>query len=119
MRPIHLAMALSLALTMATTPAHAQQASGTRAGPWMINLKIGPSFGISGNPDLQNQVALVIDAGYAVTPDRNGYIVFSPQFQLAGDIANVIMIPLGFQYDIPIRPVPGRSTPSCSCRRSG
>jgi hypothetical protein len=98
-----------LALALALTPASAgaQQADGGKAGPVMINLKLGPSFGISGSPDLQNQVALVLDAGFAVTRDRNAYIVFSPQFQLAGDVANVIMVPLGFQYDIAIRPVRG------------
>jgi len=77
--------------------------------------------------------ALILDFGVAVTPDHNGYIVLPLQFQLheigTGQVCvqfdvlgrciqfapgaasvnpwQVVMVPIGFQYDIPIKAVPG------------
>jgi hypothetical protein len=70
---------------------------GPKSGNMLANMKIGPSFGLGAMP---TQFALELDAGYAVTKDGNGYVVVSPQFQF-GDVTMVV-IPAGFQYDIPI-----------------
>ena len=68
-----------------------------KAGPILANMKIGPSFGLGAMP---TQFALELDAGYALTKDNSAYVVFSPQFQF-GDVTMVVL-PAGFQYDIPI-----------------
>jgi hypothetical protein len=74
-----------------------------KTGNWMFNFKIGPAFDLSNGV---TQGLLAFEIGYAVTPDHNGYITLAPQFQVAGFFSWII-IPVGFQYDIPIKSVPG------------
>ncbi|MCS6913439.1 MAG: hypothetical protein RMK29_17105 [Myxococcales bacterium] len=78
----------------------------------MFNLRMGGAFGVyygSGSgyyyvrgPDF---FVLQPEAGFAVTKDRNGYLLAPVQFELTPGLA-VVMLPFGFQYDIPL-PVPG------------
>jgi hypothetical protein len=81
--------------------------SDEKAGRFMGNLKIGPAFlayPTYGSGVTLAQAALVLEFGYAVTPDRNGYLLFPLNFQMSS-FASFISIPIGFQYDIrlPIR----------------
>ncbi len=74
-----------------------------KVGPFMMNFRFGPSIW------LQDQVydyvdsrllgSFAVDIGFAVTPDRNGYIILTPQVQGRPGFANV-GLPIGFQYDI-------------------
>lgn len=73
-----------------------------KSGRFMANLKIGPAIGVK---DANTQFALMLDGGYAVTPDGNGYVVLALQFHFAGGTTGVI-VPAGFQYDFAL-PVPG------------
>ncbi len=105
----------------------------TKKGIFMFNLKFGAAIGLrdvvtGAGPDVPSVrsadfFALVLDFGVAVTPDRNGYLVLPLQFHVhdtgcttvfgqtcvgtVNDPWQVVMIPLGFQYDIPIKAVPG------------
>lgn len=85
------------------------QAQGSKVGPWMFNLKLGGAIGVSYyGPYLGRGIdyfVLQTEAGYAVTRDRNGYLILPLSFELTPGVAT-IMIPFGFQYDIPL-PVPG------------
>jgi hypothetical protein len=75
---------------------------GTKPGPFMFNLKFGGAFSAYyyyGTGYGLHQFALQTDAGFAVTPDRNGYIVVAPQFEFGSGLTT-IMLPAGFQYDI-------------------
>ena len=78
----------------------AGEARADDAKKLMVNFKVGPSFGVAGDPDLGTQVALELDGGYAII--EHGWLTFSPQFQLGGDVANALVLPIGFQYDIEI-----------------
>ena len=102
-----IAAALGIGLALGTLLAAPAARAQDKAGPVMLNFKVGPSIAVSGNPDLGTQVALVLDAGFAVTPDRNGYVIFPLQFQLGGDVATVLMFPLGFEYDVALPAAPG------------
>jgi hypothetical protein len=76
-----------------------------KAGPWMANLKIGPSIGAYQAP---TQFGLELEIGYALpfVPGRNAYITFPFQFGFSGGVT-MIAVPFAFQYDIPIRQVRG------------
>jgi hypothetical protein len=79
---------------------------GTKSGPIMLNLKMGGAFGAYYyGPYLGHYFVLQTEVGFAVTRDRNGYLILPLTFELAPGAAT-IMIPFGFQYDIPL-PVPG------------
>ncbi len=96
----------------------------------MFNLKLGPAFPVYDDfytpsttttaplppscatfpydcPDTGLGVTgtLMLDFGFAVTPDRNGYLLFPLQFQFS-KAGSFVLIPIGFQYDIPL-PVKG------------
>ena len=85
------------------------QPQGTKAGPWMFNLKLGGAIGAYYNgPYLGRGIdyfVLQTEAGYAITRDRNGYLILPLNFELTPGVAT-IMVPFGFQYDIPL-PLPG------------
>lgn len=97
-----------------------------KAGRFMLNLKLGAAVGLYSNPGSfvssrgNGSFALELDFGFAVTRDGNGYLVLSPQFAIRGDeftgfgglsratdVTMLLGVPLGFQYDFPIRRVPG------------
>jgi hypothetical protein len=125
-----LAFVLSASLLLGAT-AHAAgfgSAPDGKAGRLMFNLKVGPAFAAYDDfyatstntplpvtcssfpyecPDsgLGITGTLMLDFGLAVTPDRNGYLLFPLQFQIA-KAGSFVMIPIGFQYDIPL-PVRG------------
>jgi hypothetical protein len=76
-----------------------------KAGGFMMNFRFGPSFWLQ-NPnydyaDARIHGSFALDLGFAVTPDRNGYLVLSPQMQGRPGFVNV-GVPFGFQYDIRI-----------------
>jgi hypothetical protein len=92
----------ALALLLVTSgEASAQE----KAGPWMANLKLGPSIGVSNAP---TQFGLVLEIGYAlpVVPGRNFYLTFPFNLGFSGG-ATMIGVPIAAQYDIPIRQVRG------------
>lgn len=94
---------LALFLSSLSAPALARRpGGGAKAGPLMLNLKIGPAIELK---NLPTQVALELDFGVALTGDRALYLVLAPQFHLANNLST-IMVPLGIQYDIAL-PVPG------------
>jgi hypothetical protein len=86
-----------------------------KSGPFMLNLQIGPAIGAK---DAINMGAIVLDFGFAVDADKRAYVLLPLQFQFA-NVSNSIfgigvdytvgyvMVPAGFQYDIPIPMVPG------------
>jgi hypothetical protein len=80
-----------------------------KSGRFMFNLKPGPAITakapVDGDPK-PTMGALVLDFGFAVDHVRNAYLLFSLQFQLH-DKGNAVIVPFGFQYDIPIHKVPG------------
>ena len=106
-----------------------------KAGRFMFNLKFGAAIGIrdvttgaNAPPSHRGDdyFALVLDFGVALDDGKNAYIVLPLQFQVHDTGSTVcpiigqpcfntstsepwqtIMIPLGFQYDIAIKAVPG------------
>lgn len=83
---------------------------GEKPGPWMFNLKMGGAFSLfygDGYHYLSypHFFLLEAEAGLALDKNRAAYLIFSPQFALRGDMS-MIMLPFGFQYDIPL-PLPG------------
>lgn len=80
-----------------------------KAGRVMFNLKLGPAITVKTPVDGGFKLvpfALVLDFGVAVDHARNAYLLFSLQFHLH-DQGNAVIVPFGFQYDIPIHAVPG------------
>lgn len=96
-----------------------------KAGPAMINLKLGPSIPIyiqdfNGDPldALPVSFALQLEGGVALDRARNAYLILPFQIHVGRKSSQVfgvtasatytkIVVPLGFQYDIPIPGVPG------------
>lgn len=102
--PTEPAPAASAAQGQPTPPAQAAD----KAGRFMANLKIGPA--VLAYPTFSSgvtlvQAALIAEFGFAVTPNRNGYLLFPLGFQLSPG-SSLITIPVGFQYDVPL-PVRG------------
>ncbi len=98
--------------TTTTTTTTTSSSSGTKfppwmqdgkSGNWMFNFKLGPALNAYAGV---TQGVFAFELGYAVTPDHNGYVTFAPQFQVSA-FWSWIIIPFGFQYDIPIKSVPG------------
>lgn len=88
-------------------PAGQPLTSADKVGRFMFNLKIGPA--ILAYPTITSgvtlvQAALTTELGFAVTPDRKGYLLLPLGFQLSPS-RYLISIPIGFQYDIalPVR----------------
>lgn len=97
-----------------------------KAGPLMFNLKLGAAIGIPGDNNnlgtTLDQFLLQLEFGGAVDSQRQLYLLFPLTFHVGGGCAAVgvfgtcvavagrystILVPLGVQYDIPIRAVPG------------
>jgi hypothetical protein len=134
MRRACVASILAISFALAST-AHGFPAwmDPTKKGPFMFNLKFGGAIGLRdivtgpGNiPSVRGDdfFALVLEFGFAVSSDRNAYLLLPLQFQVHDTGAacpiigqpctfasnqpwQVVMIPIGFQYDIPIKAVPG------------
>ena len=69
-------------------------------GPFMMNFRGGPAFGVAHNDNNLNFVgAAGVDIGFAVSPDYAAYIVLTPNLQFRDSFYN-IQLPIGFQYDI-------------------
>ncbi|MGZ3440643.1 MAG: hypothetical protein ACXVDD_14070 [Polyangia bacterium] len=103
---------LGLTHAASATPSWMQEG---KSGPFMFNLQIGPAIGAR---NATNMGAIVLDFGYALDSGKHAYLLFPLQFQFANVGVSVfgvssdytvgyIMVPLGFQYDIAIRAVPG------------
>lgn len=99
----------------------AEAAARRRRVPLLFGVKAGAVIGIGGAQaalyPTNSQFALVLDFGFAVNRDRRLYVLFPLQFQLGGACSslgcggpfsyNVVMVPAGLEYDIPIARVPG------------
>lgn len=107
-------MAMLFALSFGMVDAHQAHArriyvyygvAPEKAGSFMMNFRFGPSIWLQNDYyDYRNARllgAFAIDLGFAVTPDRNGYLILSPQIQGRPGFAN-FALPFGFQYDIRI-----------------
>lgn len=103
-------LTLAFALSFGSSEAQARRvyyygAAPEKAGAFMMNFRFGPSIWLQNRyynyQDARFMGAFAIDLGFAVTPDRNGYLVLSPQIQGRPGFAN-FSIPFGFQYDIRI-----------------
>jgi hypothetical protein len=105
-----------------------------KAGRFMFNFKFGAAVGLRdvttdapGVPSYRGDdyFAMVLDFGVALDDGKNAYLIFPIQFQVHDTGASVcpfpgqpcvysghepwqtIMLPVGFQYDIAIKAVPG------------
>lgn len=79
-----------------------------KAGRMMANLKLGPSFlayPTYGSGVTFAMAALTLEFGYAVTPDRNGYLTGKLDFQMSSLVSYISIPAIGFQYDVrlPVR----------------
>jgi hypothetical protein len=88
---------LCAALLGAGSTASADNLGAPKVGPWMFNFHIGPVVGINGYGYTSG--AIVLDFGYALDGGRNAYLLFPFQVEFA-EFGAIIMVPLGFQYDI-------------------
>ena len=70
-------------------------------GPFMMNFRGGPAFGVANADNVRFVGALGVDLGFAVSRDYAAYIVFTPNLQLRENFFH-ISVPIGFQYDIRI-----------------
>jgi tetratricopeptide (TPR) repeat protein len=77
------------------------QAGPAKAGRFMANIGIGAGIGLN-YPQLE--AALQLEAGYSVLKNGNGYLIVPLQFHVSSTL-RLLMIPVGFQYDIklPVR----------------
>jgi len=100
-----------VALCLGAGQAHARRIyvyyveNSEKAGGFMMNFRFGPAFWLQ-NPYYDYANARVhgsfsLDLGFAVTPDRNGYLVLSPHVQGRPGFVN-FGLPFGFQYDFRI-----------------
>jgi Matrixin len=69
--------------------------------PWMICLHGGGAIEVYHEPS-QGLVGLTL--GRAVTPNRRGFVVFTPEV-MARSLSTTVLLPVGFQYDfaLPVR----------------
>ena len=106
-----LGLVLLSALSVLSPPAHAFRNEPGKAGRLMFNPKLGAAIGIPGDrvqhASTGDQLTLQLDFGVALDRQRSAYLLFPAQFQVGRTGYSMIMVPLGFQYDIPIRAVPG------------
>jgi hypothetical protein len=106
MRRLLTIVVVALLVTLAAPAAHALPPwmQNGKTGRFMFNLKLGPSIGVD---NVITQFAIVPEMGIAVDRDFNAYIILPlPAFQVAFD-QSIIQVPIGFQYDIAIKAVPG------------
>lgn len=101
---------------------------GGKSGPFMGNLKMGVAIpvyfdnlpsNLSALDVLPAQYAMQLEFGFALDKDRRAYLTFPFQFQVVqrnvlvpffGTLSATyatVMLPVAFQYDIPISAVPG------------
>jgi hypothetical protein len=85
-----------------------------KSGRWMFNLKLGPAITAKETSYCGNAFgvfdckptmgAIVLEMGVAVDSKFNAYIILPvPQFQVH-DFLSIVMLPVGFQYDIRVTP---------------
>lgn len=114
---------IALGAVLGSGAAHAQD----KAGPVMLNLKLGPSIpvaikdqpsGSSATDVLPVSFSLTLEGGIALDQARQAYLVLPFQILVGTKSASAfgfsysltstrVVVPIGFQYDIPIRAVPG------------
>lgn len=108
-----------------TTPTSAIGANGEKAGPVMVNVKLGASVPIyiqsySGTPTdaLPASFAIQVEGGFALDRERRFYLVLPFELHVgsrssggllggASTTFTKVIAPLGVQYDIPIPGVRG------------
>jgi len=64
----------------------------------MFNLQLGVGIGVY---NVNTTGLFGAELGFAVTPDRRGYLILPFQVQFSSG-TTVIIVPLGFEYDVPI-----------------
>lgn len=104
------------------------QGSTGKSGPFMFNFKLGPAIpvyfkdlapGLGPLDVLPAQFAMELEFGFALDKDRQAYLTFPFQFEVVqrsilipflGTVTAsyaTVILPVAFQYDIPISAVPG------------
>ena len=86
-----------------------------KSGRWMFNLKLGPAITAKNFESIPNHFtagSIILEMGVAVDRKYNAYIILPvPQFQVDSNFGyfSWVMLPFGFQYDIPLLPhkIPG------------
>lgn len=74
-----------------------------KVGRFMANFKIGPAVCLYA---CSHQGTMLLEIGYSVLPNKNAYLLLPLQVQFAPS-GSVVMVPIGFQYDLPVSRVPG------------
>lgn len=74
-----------------------------KVGRFMANFKIGPAICLYA---CSHQGMMLIEIGYSVLPNKNAYLLLPLQAQFAPN-GSVVMVPIGFQYDLAVPRVPG------------
>lgn len=69
----------------------------------MANVKIGPAVCLYA---CSHEGLIGLEIGVSVLPNKNGYLVLPVQFQFAPS-GSVVMVPIGFQYDLAVSRLPG------------
>jgi hypothetical protein len=95
--------ALVIALAEARSAAEEDPAANHKAGPVLLQLRVGPAIGVK---EIDNQAALALDAGIAVDRSRNAYVLLSVQLQIERALT-IVQIPIGFEYDFALPSVKG------------
>jgi hypothetical protein len=80
-----------------------QQPPTEKVGRFMLNFKIGPALCLYA---CSHQGVMLLEIGYSVLPNKNAYLLLPLQAQFAPS-GSVVMVPIGFQYDLPVSRVPG------------
>lgn len=80
-----------------------QQPPTEKVGRGIASFKIGPSICLY---NCFHEGSILLEIGYSVLPNKNAYLLLPIQFQFAPN-GSVIMVPLGFQYDLAVPRVPG------------
>lgn len=98
--------------------------SGDKAGPLMLNLKLGPAIPLTYKDQpssvktldvLPVAASITLEGGYALDAARRAYLLLPLQIMTGakdGSLGSTlritrVVVPVGFQYDIPISAVPG------------
>lgn len=74
-----------------------------KVGRFMANFKVGPAICLYA---CSHQGTMLLEIGYSVLPNKNAYLLLPLQAQFAPSGA-VVMVPIGFQYDLAVSRVPG------------
>jgi len=123
-RPTLLAGLLALVAGGSSTALAQPGGSGDKAGPLMLNFKLGPAIPLTYKDQpssvktldvLPVAASITLEGGYALDTARRAYLLLPLQIMTGakdGSLGSTlritrVVVPVGFQYDIPISAVPG------------